>query len=314
MQNAFKAISDNREIIGFFVVVLGTFLITVQTIITAVKAFTAAQLIFNAVMAANPIGLVITAVAVFTAAVIYLATQTTFFQDAWVAMSEFVSKAWEKFKEVFVKVVKELGNFFGGIVKEISTSWKKMTDAIGRAIQSAGKFIKGIWDGLVEGVNNGISSIGSFFESTWDGVTNFFRGVVNGYISIFESFFNFVIGGANGLIRALNRISIDVPGTAFTEPFTIGVNLPTLSKLSIPRLADGGIVMPTPGGILANIGEGGQPEAVIPLDRMNGVGTTNNIKIVVNAGMGTDGQRVGQQIVDEILKFERNSGRVFARA
>jgi len=314
MQNIFKAISDNREIIGFFVVVLGTFLITVQTIITAVKAFTAAQLIFNAVMAANPIGLVITAVAVFTAAVIYLATQTTFFQDAWVAMSEFVSKAWEKFKEVFVKVVKELGNFFGGIVKEISKSWTKMTDAIGRAIQSAGKFIKGIWDGLVEGVNNGISSIGSFFESTWDGVTNFFRGVVNGYISIFESFFNFVIGGANGLIRALNRISIDIPGTPFTEPFTIGVNLPTLSKLSIPRLADGGIVMPTPGGILANIGEGGQPEAVIPLDRMNGMGTTNNINITVNAGMGTDGQRVGQQIVDEILKFERNSGRVFARA
>jgi TP901 family phage tail tape measure protein len=34
----------------------------------------------------------------------------------------------------------------------------------------------------------------------------------------------------------------------------------------IPGLADGGIVMPTPGGTIARLGEAGVPEAVIPLD------------------------------------------------
>jgi hypothetical protein len=37
-------------------------------------------------------------------------------------------------------------------------------------------------------------------------------------------------------------------------------------------LAEGGIVMPTPGGTLARIGEAGKPEAVIPLDKMGGMG------------------------------------------
>jgi len=85
----------------------------------------------------------------------------------------------------------------------------------------------------------------------------------------------------------------------------------------VPGLANGGVVQATPGGTLALIGEGGRDEAVIPLDRAGnlttgGGGNTFNIKI--NAGMGADGQRIGQQIVDEIIKFERTSGKVFARA
>jgi hypothetical protein len=38
------------------------------------------------------------------------------------------------------------------------------------------------------------------------------------------------------------------------------------------------------------------------------------INVVVNAGMGTDGAAVGKQVVDAILKYERNSGKIFARA
>jgi hypothetical protein len=41
-------------------------------------------------------------------------------------------------------------------------------------------------------------------------------------------------------------------------------------------------------------------------------GTVYNI--TVNAGMGADGARVGEEIVSLIRKFERVSGPVFARA
>lgn len=47
---------------------------------------------------------------------------------------------------------------------------------------------------------------------------------------------------------------------------------------------------------------------------MASVPTSNVINLTVNAGMGADGSRIGQQIVDEILKYERSSGKVFARA
>jgi hypothetical protein len=94
----------------------------------------------------------------------------------------------------------------------------------------------------------------------------------------------------------------------------INIKVPPVKKLNIPRLAEGGIVMPRPGGVIANLAEAGKPEAVIPLDRLGSFGGGRNISITVNAGIGTDGTRVGQLIVDEIKKFERSSGPVFASA
>jgi TP901 family phage tail tape measure protein len=38
------------------------------------------------------------------------------------------------------------------------------------------------------------------------------------------------------------------------------------------------------------------------------------LNLTVNAGMGADGADIGRKIVDEILRFERSSGKVFARA
>jgi len=73
----------------------------------------------------------------------------------------------------------------------------------------------------------------------------------------------------------------------------------------IPKMADGGIVTrPT----LAVVGEAG-PEAVVPLSQYRGAGNQNaTINLTVNAGMGTDGAAVGRQIVQELLKFQRQNG------
>jgi len=74
--------------------------------------------------------------------------------------------------------------------------------------------------------------------------------------------------------------------------------------------------MPRAGGTLGIIGEAGIAEAVIPLDRLDKMtgGGSKNYNITVNAGMGADGGRIGQMIVDEIKKFERSNGPVFAGA
>jgi len=76
------------------------------------------------------------------------------------------------------------------------------------------------------------------------------------------------------------------------------------------RMAKGGIAL---GPTNALIGEAG-PEAVIPLSGTNSAGLGTSYNIVVNAGIGTNGAQVGQQIVEAIKKYERTSGQVFARA
>ena len=96
----------------------------------------------------------------------------------------------------------------------------------------------------------------------------------------------------------------------------VGSSVPQPYRSGGVKLAQGGIVMPRPGGTLATIGEAGQAEAVIPLNKFDDVVGKRggaNVNIVVNAGMGTDGAAVGEQIVNAIRRYERTSGAVFAK-
>ena len=76
-------------------------------------------------------------------------------------------------------------------------------------------------------------------------------------------------------------------------------------------LGKGGLVT---GPTAAIVGEAG-PEVVMPLNRFEAMNARQNAassyNITVNAGMGSDGRNIGQLIVDEIKKFERQSGKVF---
>lgn len=67
------------------------------------------------------------------------------------------------------------------------------------------------------------------------------------------------LGPIGGAIAALTTATLTA-----TQLGIIANNEPKL-----PQLAEGGIVMPQTGGVNAIIAEAGQPEAVIPLDRMN---------------------------------------------
>ena len=73
------------------------------------------------------------------------------------------------------------------------------------------------------------------------------------------------------------------------------------------KMATGGLVM---GPTFALIGEAG-PEAVIPLNRANGIG---GITINIEAGLVSTPDQVGQQIIEAIQRAQRRSGPAFAAA
>ena len=70
--------------------------------------------------------------------------------------------------------------------------------------------------------------------------------------------------------------------------------------LSLPK---GATVTPIPQHMRADnlIGSGGG-------------GSNANYAITVNAGVGSDGAKIGEEIVNYIRRYERTSGRVFASA
>lgn len=132
---------------------------------------------------------------------------------------------------------------------------------------------------------------------------------------------------AIGKAAALTQIAIDTPAAiskalaSAPPPFNfalaagVGVAMAQqAAQVSGVQLAEGGIVRARPGGIQATIGEGGQDEAVIPLDRAGDFGFGgsggNNISINVYGGlMGseTEAHEFAKAIDRELLKLRQNN-------
>jgi len=130
-------------------------------------------------------------------------------------------------------------------------------------------------------------------QKAFEGVGTFFKGLVNGWTDTFEGFVNGAIDGLNGIIRAINLV-----GKYGPIKFSIG----TIGHISIPKLATGGIVMPTPGGSIVNVAEAGKPEAIIPLDRLGNLGGNTTVNVYVDQAVSA------QTIIDVINKYSRNTG------
>jgi TP901 family phage tail tape measure protein len=186
--------------------------------------------------------------------------------------------------------------------------------------------LAGGWSKLFAGINAGLTAVGAFFRTVFQGIETFMAGIINGLINRFQSFINTVIGGLNGVIglanAALSAIAAVTGGAINIKVPTVpNVKLPKLpkkapKKVKIPKLAEGGMVMPRPGGVFANLAEAGQPEVVIPLDRMGQFQNnkpTNVFNITVSGGVGS-GATIGKAIVEQIKAYERTSGPVFAGA
>lgn len=116
-----------------------------------------------------------------------------------------------------------------------------------------------------------VVAAGVLLYSNWDlvkekagefgtGVVSIFKGMANGVIG----FINGIIGGVNQMISAINGISLTVPSwVPVVGGQKIGFSLGTIP--TIPALAAGGIATaPT----TALIGEGAEPEAVLPLSKL----------------------------------------------
>jgi len=74
----------------------------------------------------------------------------------------------------------------------------------------------------------------------------------------------------------------------------------------IPQMASGGVVLPSAGGTMVNVGEAGQAEAIVPLDRLGNVGGGNSYTININKASVT-----GQEVVRAIMDYEKTNGRKF---
>lgn len=145
-------------------------------------------------------------------------------------MGEGFSALWEKIKEVFSPVVSWFSEVFGkawSAVKNVFSTW--------------GEFFSGLWTKI----KNTFSKLGSSIGSA---IGDAVKSGINGVISMIENTINKAIGLINGAIDLINKLP--------------GVSVSKINKLTLPRLAKGGVVDTA---TIAMIGEAGK-EAVVPLE------------------------------------------------
>lgn len=132
---------------------------------------------------------------------------------------------------------------------------------------------------------------------------------------------------AMGKAAALTQIAIETPvaiGRALSSappPFNFALAAGVAAamgtqaaKIAGIPLAEGGIVLPRPGGTQATIGEAGQAEAVIPLDRAGefGLGGGGGTTVVINVqggmlGSESEAREFALAVDKELLKLRRNN-------
>lgn len=323
--------SRNVETVTAVLVGLGSLVVMIKSFNAVVNLAKLAMVAYNAVLAMNPIGLIVLAVAALTAGLVYFFSQTELGKEIWAGFVSFFQAVVSGMVIAWTDLTQNFGEKWAEFVAGIQAGWEAFLGifvAVGEGMAIAfsslgeqlmagfaavGEFFTGIWEAFAGFFTEAWETAKEGFMLGLEAIGTFFKNMVNGWIGLFEGFVNNIIGGVNRMIDALNTISIKVPkGVPKIGGITFGVNLPRVPSVNLPRLAEGGIVPATPGGIIANIGEGRYNEAVIPLKPGMGLGNTYNI--TVNAGMGTSGSRVGEEIIRHIKQYERSSGPVFARA
>lgn len=135
-----------------------------------------------------------------------------------------------------------------------------------KALEGVVEFISGVFTGNWEKAWGGVKKI---FKGVWDS----FVGIVKAPINLIIDLINGLLGGVewmvNGVVNALNTISVDIPDwVPGIGGSTLGFDLPTWTAPQIPYLAKGGFVeRNTPQ--LAMIGDNRhQGEVVAPEDKM----------------------------------------------
>jgi phage-related protein len=238
---------------------------------------TAAQWALNAAMDANPIGLVVIAIAALAAGLIYAYKHSETFRNI-------VNGAFNAVKNVAQNVFGWLSNAVGNVVDFIRNHWvlllSILTGPIGAAaifiithFSQIRDFISGVLTTIKNDVSNGLSDVFGFFRDLPGRLLGLGGQFLNAGKSLMESIFH----GLESAAGAVGGFAANIANAIWSElksvlnnilPHQLHISIPHAPDINVPlfpMLAKGGV---TDGmtSFIAGDNPGGR-EAVIPLDK-----------------------------------------------
>lgn len=218
----------------------------------ASKAAAVASKAFRAGLAfvTSPIGIAILAITALIAAGVWLYKNWDTVKAKAAQLGAKISGIWTKINTAVTTAIAAISSRFPALGAVLSGLWKSVQDVWGN--------IKAIFSNIIGFIDNVFSGN---WSAAWGNVVSIFGNVFGELANIAKAPINAVISVINMVLSKINEMKISIPDwVPVVGGKTLGFNIP-----QIPMLATGGIATaPT----LAMVGEGGEPEAVLPLSKL----------------------------------------------
>lgn len=130
--------------------------------------------------------------------------------------------------------VSPISGWFGERYTDVTNAFKDSPEWFKTTFQTVTGNIQSVFNGLISFITGVFSGD---WEKAWNGVKDIFKGIFNTVVELLESAMNFIISGINKVLSELNKVA-----GAVGEVIGFDLEIPTVSEISLPRLAQGGYV------------------------------------------------------------------------
>nr|DAN11990.1 MAG TPA: tail tape measure protein [Caudoviricetes sp.] len=148
----------------------GTVIAFVQ-LLPAIKSVKDAMLLLNMVINANPIGLIVGAIALLVAGFIYLWNNCESFRNFWINL-------WDNIKKIVSGAIDNIKKTLNKIISFVKSNWKGLLLLFVNPFAGAFKLLYDNCEGFRNFINNFIQSVKDFFVNGWNSIVSFFTETI----------------------------------------------------------------------------------------------------------------------------------------
>lgn len=202
-------------------------------------------------------------------------------------------------KQSFIDIINaviDFGKFIGDVFAAVIAVFNFFHVTVAGVIYDVINFFQN----LAKTIKNFIDSVVGWFKELPGHIADAFGKLVEIIVYPFKTAFNLV---AKLWDDTIGKISFKAPD------WVPGIGGKGWSMPQIPQLAQGAIIQSKPGGTLVNVGEAGQDEAVVPLNKMGSMGGVNiTVNMGMYAGMPVEKREIALSLYKELVRAARAQG------
>lgn len=191
------AIGPLLIVVGNIISAVGTIMTFAPKLVTLFNTVKTAMMGLNAVMAANPVGVIIIAITALIAIFVTLYNKCEWFRNGvnaiWDGIKNAFFAAWDAITNFFTVTIP---NVFNTVIDFIKNNWQGLLLLIVNPFAGAFKLLYDNCEGFRTFVDNFVQNVKDFFVNGWNSIVTFFT----------ESIPNFIVSVKNWLTNTYNNI------------------------------------------------------------------------------------------------------------